>query len=345
MKKTEVKLLFLTKYRDFSYTREDSCANPSSKIFSSGLHNSVTFVVDMLKTRGYDVAHESCADNNEIDKYVTLHRPTHVILEALWVVPSKLDVLMPLHPTVQWGLRLHSEVPFIANEGIAIEWIHEYANKGAFITANSPRMLDATEVILDGFVGYTPNFYPVVDGRWEHNDSNNLDIGCFGAIRPLKNHLMQAKAAMLYANQEGKHLRFHINGTRVEGGGNPILKNIRALFDNSDHELIEHDWLDHDAFRKLLSEIDCLLQVSFTETFNIVAADAVTENVPVVTSSEVMFIASPFLADPTDLRDIAKKIGRAISWGKYGIHGVNKWLLRRNADDAVKAWDRWIASL
>jgi hypothetical protein len=32
-------------------------------------------------------------DNNEIDKYVTKYKPTHVIIEALWVVPTKFHIL------------------------------------------------------------------------------------------------------------------------------------------------------------------------------------------------------------------------------------------------------------
>lgn len=72
-----------------------------------------------------------------------------------------------------------------------------------------------------------------------------IDIGCFGAVRPLKNQLMQAIAAISFARSRGLHLRFHMNGTRIEGGG-PVLKNITAMFARSpDAELVLHPWFDH----------------------------------------------------------------------------------------------------
>lgn len=48
-----------------------------------------------------------------------------------------------------------------------------------------------------------------------------------------------------------------------------------------------------------------LLQVSFTETFNIVAADAVSDGVPVIVSPEIPWLGHYAHRDPTDAMDIA----------------------------------------
>jgi len=337
------RILFLLKKREFAATFDEGTYAYSR---SSGLLNSVRFVVDMLQGQGFDAQLAECNDNNDIDRLLTKHRPTHVILEALWVVPDKLDILKRLHPTVRWIVRLHSEVPFIANEGIACEWLYGYRARGVRVSANSPRMVHAARVMLGTPVSYSPNYYPVAaHGRWRYRNGDTLDIGCFGAVRPLKNHLIQAHAAIAYADRVGKKLRFHINSARTEGNGGPVLKNLRSLFDGSIHELVEHDWLCHDAFLTLCSRMDLVLQVSFTETFNIVIADAISEGVPVVTSNEIKFVACPFTAPCGEIDQIIAAIGRARFASRFGLHEVNRTLLRRNAARAVVSWRKLIREL
>ena len=138
---------------------------------------------------------------------------------------------------------------------------------------------------------------------------DTINISCFGAIRPLKNHLIQAMAAIEFANLTGKKLRFHVNATRKEQGGEPILRNLVRLFEDSGHELVMVEWLEHPAFLKYIRDnIDIGMQVSFTETFNIVAADHVISDVPVLTSKEVPFTHWLFQADPTCFRTMVRKL-------------------------------------
>jgi hypothetical protein len=55
-----------------------------------------------------------------------------------------------------------------------------------------------------------------------------LDVACFGAIRPLKNQLMQGVSAIRCAESIHKTLRFHINASRAEQKGDNVLKNLRG---------------------------------------------------------------------------------------------------------------------
>jgi hypothetical protein len=339
-----MKLLFVVRNREFPYS---VCAPTSTEQpFSSGLYNSVKFVVRMLQDRGVDAILESAIDNNCLDRLITLHRPTHVVLEALWVVPSKIRLLKLLHPDVRWVIRLHSEVPFIANEGIAIEWLDEYQELGVEIVANSRRLARDLENVLSDEVDFTPNYYPLPhfltsSQKTKPKRGQIIQIGCFGAIRPLKNHLAQAIAAIKYANSRGFHLHFHINGTRLEGGGEPILKNLQSLFKRTGHTLIEHVWHTHDQFRDVILSMDVVMQVSFTETYNIVAADAVSQLVPVVVSNEITFVACWFTADPTSTRDIVQKIGRAVQLGSVGAR-YNQSMLRADSNRSAATWMKWI---
>ena len=84
--------------------------------------------------------------------------------------------------------------------------------------------------------------------------------------RPLKNHLVQAIGALIFAERIGKRLRFNINGGRVEMNGAPILKNLQAIFNGQPQaELVSHGWLPHDGFRSLVANMDIVTQVTFSE--------------------------------------------------------------------------------
>ena len=331
------KVLFILK------RREDYCAfSHSNRMLSTGLYNSARLVQEMLVDSGIDAEIEVAVDNNCIDRLVTQHRPTHVIIEALWVVPEKFVVLQRLHPGVKWIIRMHSETPFIANEGIAMDWLLEYSGfKNVYLGINAPRFLDEIRAMVSirnrwdkhtaaERVFYMPNFYPTDDFVTKPLDreKDHIDIGCFGAIRPLKNHLEQAIAAVRFAEDHSKMLRFHVNDGRIEMKGQPVVNNLKGLFEQlheRGHEMIVHDWMPHDAFLKVCASMDLGLQVSFTETFNIVGADIVSQGVPLIASTEIPWAAPGFCADPTNNRNIVKKLERAWSWP-----GMNTWQNQRN---------------
>lgn len=330
-----MKLLFIVKHREFPYT---SCAgNPNvKKALSSGLSNSINFVVNMLKESGVDTLVETAIDGNCIDRLITVNKATHVILEALWCPPYKVKELVKLHPNVKWYVRLHSNTPFLANEGIAYQWIHEYHKLGVVIMVNDRRM--ERELHFNSI--YLPNYYPIEClPKLRPLKVDQIDIGCFGAIRPLKNQMIQAVAAIEYANKHKKKLNFHINSTRVEGSGESILKNLRNLFlAYTDHELVEWDWLPHDLFVDLISHMDLLMQVSLTETYNIVAADAVSQNVAVVASNEIEFVNNAMKANPVDIKDILCKMKGALSWSRKFLNKTSYHKLKALSKKSRKTW-------
>jgi hypothetical protein len=285
----------------------------------------------MLRHNNIQAKMMQLVDNNCIDKAVTEYQPTLVIIEAFWVVPSKLDILQKLHPRVNWAVRNHSEMAFLANEGMSMDWIYGYLSRGVEIMNNSPRAVDDVKTIahaygagLEQLVSYAPNFYPIEPSTsksatpWVANDT--VKIGCFGAIRPLKNHLTQAVAAIKFAGKVGRKLEFHVNSSRVEGYGAPIVKNLREMFSHTRRAvLVEHPWIPRLAswgaedetqftFLDLMRTMNYSLQCSFSETFNIVSADAIWMRVPVITSAQVPFLSHQFHADPNDSESIVGRL-------------------------------------
>jgi hypothetical protein len=289
---------------------------------SSGLFNSATMISSMLLAAGIESKVVEVTDNNDIDREVTQYQPTHVIIEALWVVPEKFDVLVELHPSVRWIVRLHSELPFLAQEGMACSWILQYSkHPNVQVAFNSKRILDFFEGIKVKTL-YLPNYFPVVDDPIDEHDSDTvINIGCFGALRVLKNQLAQAAAAIEFADNEGKQLRFHINGASDREDGSEILKNLRALFAGTKHTLVEHAWLNPADFSAVLKQIDIGMQVSFSETFNMVSAQMVCMYLPVVLSKEIQWASSLSQADPTSVDDIVGSLRR--------VTGVSSWLAKK----------------
>lgn len=315
------KILFICKRRtDFG--------NYTSNTY--GLLNSATFVSNYLADAGHDARTVIAVDQNEIDKLVTAYDPEYVIIEALFMTPAKLEELIkiPRHAVRKWIIRLHSKWEFISTEGICCEWLYGYADvarRYATTILVAPNDTEVQEYASDLFglktvylpnIYYTDNSYPgkLVRNAWQnHYNKDVLDIACFGSIRPFKNQLVQALAAVKYADSMGKRMNFHINGDRVEGRGEPILKNIRALFAGCPrHTLVEHGWLQHKEFILLVRTMDLGMQVSFTETFNIVSADFVANNVSIVGSSEIPWLPLSCSADPASVDDIVFSMNRAI---------------------------------
>lgn len=328
------KILFILKKRSLYSEAVYTTVN-------SGLYNSATFVNNMLVKNGVDSNLVQVIDNNEIDKYCAQYKPDVVIIEALWVVPSKFEILQKLHPNITWIIRLHSELPFLANEGVAIEWLKEYVKyENVIIGANSKYLIEALSPYLKSKIVYLPNYYPVTNNiRFNFEcDKNNINVGLFGAIRPMKNSLTQAVAAINYAESVGKKLTLHINSARIEQKGENGLKNLRALFVDSKHELVEHGWLAHEEFTELVSKMDICMQVSLTETYNIVAADAVNVSTPIVTTKEITFVNCISRVDSNkDVNNMIDKIRITLAL-KPLLVVVNKILLKIDSHKSKNNW-------
>ena len=338
--------------------REDFNAITHSHVgLSTGLYNSAKFMDDMLQARGVHSRLGVAIDNNCIDRLVTKHRPTHVIIEALWVVPSKFAILQKLHPTVKWIIRLHSEMPFMAGEGNAMDWVGDYSgSKNVIVSCNAPRMLREikfylkhrnqwTDEQVQEKVVYLPNFYPQeYKTKKLDKDKSHIDIACFGAIRPLKNHLVQAFAAIEFAEQIGKKLRFHVNAGRIEMNGSPVINNLKGLFQqivDHGHQLVNHQWRPREEFLELCREMDIGLQCNFSETFNIVGADLISQGIPLISNAdEIPWSVREFCADAVDSQDIIDKLHITYQFPELNAN-THQHSLTHYTDQTAKIWSTY----
>ena len=348
------KVLILIK-KGSEYT--NSLPNSTTK---AGLFNSANFIKNMLiKDLGIPTELDICVDGNDIDRKIHKYKPTHCFLEAIWVTPEKITELCRLHPKVNFVVRVHSKIPFLANEGVAIEWLTRYYQIGGNLSTamnNKRTSEDFKGIWIDN--DYLPNVYTlptkkpagaitrlldILRDRFNQFKKKEINIGCFGAIRPLKNQLLQAVAAIEYANKHGLTLKFHINGTRVEQKGETVIKNIRALFKDSEHTLVEHGWLSHEDFIKLVKKMDIGLQLSFTESFNIVTADFVASGVPVVAGKDIEWINKTAKCDPNSVNTIISKMEYALSH-RSTVARLNLDSLIEYNHKAIHIWRQYFKS-
>lgn len=336
----KLKVLFILKYREVD---DKDCGVYSHSGLSSGLFNSARMVKDMLNDEPndhYEAKMVQVIDNNSIDKEVTLFQPDIVIIEAFWVVPEKFHILRKLHPNVKWIIRNHSNVPFLAQEGSAMRWIgHCIKQDNVYVATNTKQSLHDLREAMCETVGpffaerkviYFPNYYrdeTPEDLEWEPHwqESHEIHVGCFGAIRPLKNHLVQAVAAIKAARRLKRELFFHVNSGRYESGGMPVIHNLRGLFEHqSNATLVEHKWMPHAEFLRLIASMDIATQVSLSETFNIVTADAVMMDVPVVVSPEVFWVDQHYQVNPNNAHEISQKMIDVLLHQDHYQHHVNQ---------------------
>ena len=357
------KALFLLKLRE-DYNDDPSYSTPSCSPVSgqysapyhlaTGMYNSAKFVVDVLKANGREAGIGILVDANSIDAACMAYNPNFVIIEGLWVTPAKLAELMSLvrHAERTWVVRIHSEIPFLASEGVAMGWIGEYMKLGVIVAPNGVRATEqikyegARSVPPNNQAIYLPNCYPVEDFMPVASVSTTtaINIGCFGAFRPLKNQLQQAFAALKFAEWLGRSLRFHIN-SRVDAGGQGSLNNVLDLFshlDSTTAEIIHHEWEDRETFIQTLRGIDMSMQVSMSETFNIVAADAVLAGISVVASDELPWYHSTNI-DPQSVSSIVEMM-KMIWLNRSFFITKNRIGLQRYNTDANQRWLNFVSA-
>lgn len=340
------RILFVLKRREnFDPVKHDKIS------LQCGLYNSIYYVHSMLLSSNIQSQLSICIDNNCINGYVFNFKPTHVIIEALWVVPDKIKLLQSMYPNIIWIVRLHSAIPFFTIESSqSMKWVAEYVKiPNVFIAVNDMRLYRELDIYLSNIkknvIIYLPNYYPVdnylIKSHLSLYDKESINISCFGAIRPFKNVITQAIASIEFCKRNNKKLIFHVNSERNELNGSTVFTNLVNLFSNlneNDYKLVCHPWASREEFLDICKTIDIGLQVSFTETFNIVSADLVSNGVPIVGSLEIPWINTLYVANPVDVEDIINRITYVYNNCEKNVIDNQKSLLEYT-NETIKIWN------
>lgn len=331
------RILFILKERHYSQAKT-----------SYGLINSATLVANYLTRQGYECKVVEVIDANFIDKEIHLFRPDTIILEALWVPAYKLDELMELrrHRHIKWIVRVHSDIGFLSVETQGIKFLNDYIGlhkHDLVLSTNNQKFTTALSSVLRHKFYYLPNIVTINNTNNDYLDERmHIDIGCFGAMRILKNQCFQALCSMWAAGMLSKKLYFHIT-PNLSITNDPVLANLIELFKGSSHQLVVHDWLPNNEFQKLVKKMDIGLQLSFTESFNIVSADFINNNRLIIVSDAIDWLPNIVRTSTTNYNEAIKKIIYAYKHrnSNYLKARERMHLLEYN-EDSEKIWTNFL---
>lgn len=255
---------------------------------------------------------------NRIDEYnETHHHPlTHVVISAPWMSRHDLKSLIQHFKDIQFVVLSHSNVGFLQADASGVELLREYKRLEEHypnfrVGGNSRKFVNWFEsaygekaICLPNLYPLDPPFRPLLKRRKWRGD-RPLNIGAFGAVRPYKNFMTAAAAALVIQRATGVPVRFHMSAGG-EGDGGMIAPAIEAMLEGTGVELIRHKWCYWTDFIRLIASMDLLIQPSYTESFNLITADGILMGVPSVVGPAISWAPDSWKADPDDAVDVAE---------------------------------------
>ena len=296
-------------FKDFAVWLRSSCV---------GLNVAGYTTANYLKEHGlenvsiYPVRHNVDVVD-AINKYNETHseRLTHVVISAPWLSVYDMKCLLENFSDIKFVILSHSNVGFLQADPTGVELLRKYAElsrtyKNIKVGGNCAQFVEWFKAAYTEECVLLPNLYPVERVKSKVWEGGPLKIGAFGAIRAEKNFMTAAAAAMVIHTQLGVPVEFHMS-TGGEGCKSVTLPAIEQMFEGVEGvKLIRHDWAYWDTFVKLVGSMDLLIQVSYTESFNMVTADGISQGVPSVVSPVIRWAPDHWKANPDDAVDVAK---------------------------------------
>lgn len=271
--------------------------------------------------------------------------PTHAVIEAPWIPADVLHQMLFDFSHVHFIVRTHSQIAFLQADRNAISTIRqmialEEGMPNFSVSSNAVKLCDYLNRVYTAKCLYLPNLYNYHRPHMKRRDTERhrtLRIGCFGALRPLKNHTTAGAAALMIAERHRSELEFYIS-TERDDKSSMSKDSLRNMFSGLKWaKLIENPWQDWTDFRRTVAHMDLCIQVSFSESFNIVTADGCCEGVPSVVSDTIEWAPDHWKAHSDDAGDAAR-IGLNLLHDvdaaedgfrhlkKFVDHGVSLWI-------------------
>jgi hypothetical protein len=303
----------------------------------------------VLRSHGIKFFPASVRHNIDIVNLILGHpKLTHLVISAPWLSTHDLTCLLKAFPRIQFAVICHSNVGFLQadvngtrNLRDDIELARQYPN--LTVGGNSRKFVDWLRVAYNfPQAVLLPNLYPLGSVPEQKHPGHTLHIGCFGAVRPLKNTITAAAAALALARRFGKQVEFHISSGRDETHeGQQILNAIHQMVDGiPEFHLVSRSWMNWDFFQHVVRKMDLLMQPSFTESFNIVTADGIANGTPSVVSPAIDWVPDSWKADPDDALEIAEVGARLIEHHSIAREGYFR--LQEHNIVGVEHWKRFV---
>lgn len=335
-------------YRNFA--AQTSQPNPASHV---GLGINALHTARMLRKAGIAVDVAGVWTPDDVRKQLAA-RPgvNHCLIEAPWIATTAMSQLLASFPHIKFVTRCHSQIGFLQVEAGAIKLFRDAAvlqdgSLNFHVAGNSGRFSRWFSQTYRHACAELPNLYDAerqMGGHKSHQFRNvhRVRIGSFGALRLMKNHTTAAAAALLIGRMNRLDVEFHISVNREEHGKG-VLQSLRNMFAGLNWaKLVEVPWASWPEFRNLIGTMDLAIQLSHSETFNIVTADAVSEGVPSVVSDAIEWAPASWIA-PVDDATRAAEVGTNLL---HNAHSTQAGIAALNAHNtqAIGLWKGFLGA-
>lgn len=341
------------------------------KDFAAWLHSSCVG----LNVAGYTTAAVLCEHGVEtdvfpvrnnvdvvhaIDRYNETHAEslTHVVISAPWLSVYDLRHLVEHFKQIEFAVLCHSNVGFLQADPQGVLLLRRYQELAESVPnlkigGNCAPFVAWFEAAYGKRTVLLPNLYPIPK-RLQHRSwrgSGPLKIGAFGAVRPYKNFMTAAAAAIVIQRALGLPTEFHMS----TGGECGTVDAIEQMYSGLDGmRLVKHPWQTWDGFIRIVAEMDLLLQPSYTESFNLITADGISVGVPSVVSSSIRWAPDEWKADSDDAADVARVGLKLLGDGgcgpglaalrKHNEHGLYHWRAYLERQDCWEdLFSKWLS--
>jgi hypothetical protein len=264
-----------------------------------------------------------------------------VVISAPWVSLYDIKSLIENFKDIEFVVLSHSNVGFLQADPCGVELFRKYAelsktHKNFTIGGNCFKFVEWFKIAYNEKCICLPNIYPterIPSKIWD--GTSTLKIGAFGAIRPEKNFMTAAAAAVAIQSILKVPVEFHMS-TGGDGCKSTTLPSIEEMTSNiKNFTLIRHDWNNWDEFIKLVSQMDLMIQVSYTESFNMVTADGISVGVPSVVSPAIFWSPDEWKVDSDNALDVARKGVELLCINQEYVGSDS---LRKNNDKSLEYW-------
>jgi glycosyltransferase involved in cell wall biosynthesis len=275
---------------------------------------------------------------------------THLVIQAPWLSTYDLSTMVHAYPDITFAVVSHSNVGFLQADPSGVRLLRQASNLSVgvhnfHVAANSRKFADWWKSAYRMPALYLPNLY-YMDSverparRWH---GGTLRVGAFGAVRPLKNFMTAAAAALQIGSRVQADLEMWFSGGRTEGGGEVVWRAINEMFAGLRWaKLVQAPWAPWPEFRQTVRHMHLLLQPSYTESFNMVTADGIAMGVPSVVSDAIDWAPAAWKAAHDDARSISD-VGVRLLNSRSAMWRGRRALATHNRE-GLQVWQRFLAS-
>ena len=331
-------------FKDFYAWTRTSCV---------GLNVAGYTTAQALRASGVDTSVFPVRNNVDlvkaIDHYNETHKEplTHIVISAPWLSAHDLKSIIHNWPRTKFVILSHSNVGFLQADPDGVSRLCQYVHlaethKNLTVGGNSHKFAEWLARAYSTQSVWLPNIYPLSEVSWHKplGPDGTLHIGAFGAVRPEKNFMTAAGAALLIARSFNMDLVFHMS-SGGEGDQGRTAPAIDQMFENvHGAKVVRHNWQPWDEFIKTVSGMDLLLQLSYTESFNMVTADGILKSIPSVVSPAITWAPASWKADSDNVLEAAA-VGVRLLTDENSVADGFQALSEHNTI-AIRHWKQWL---